>query len=358
MIVIHIYKANCFEASRVLLQFSWLNCQTFFLHRSDQLGQVDVDDERSVTSALLSLREIWRMAYGHKVEKICWIFHAQSSLIYLYFLVMLRLIFRARNFEVVYDVHDLNEWPEEKNFRSSLRYLVLYFLEFFASRFRIAITTVSKGLARIYFKRFRRSPSVIYNVTFEVNRENIYELNEKFNNDRRDIVYFGLVEPERLPVSLVQDFLNNDKTSNFDIYGRAPKGVAINYIEHLLKFVANDRMRFLGPYKPSAMGFLKKYRFSWMCFESDRLNIRYCMPNKLFQSLSAGLCCVVSDSLIEARALFGDACLSYHDFITMSENNDYSLVNEIIWSEVDDRLKRVAYFSRDTFIKVCIGKTI
>ena len=250
-------------------------------------------------------------------------------------------------------MHDLNERPFGGSHRALFRYQFFYFLEYLVAQLGIEVITVSKGLSRIFFRRFGVSPKVVYNVAFEVDSDRGHRHADLGLSDRTGVVYFGLIKPDRIPLRWVGEVCSSQEAGVLDVYGRTPKGDFTAYIKELDQLAAQTSLRLCGPYKPEAMGFLEKYRYSWLCFDSDRLNIRYCMPNKLFQSLSAGLCCVISDRLVEARTLFGDACVSYRDFLQICEGKLESPADKIDWKDVEVRMQKVAERSRAVFLNVC-----
>lgn len=331
--VFHVYKGDASSSSRIKMQLSWVpGC---VLDRAD-------------SDLMLSVFRVLRQKSGVMV------FHGQSTLPYLLISwIFIRLA--NRKFSFVYDMHDLNERPLLGVLSSVLRYRIFYFCEFLLVKARVPIITVSKGLSRIFYKRFGCSPKVVYNVAFEVEQDGLARGEVVAARERAGLVYFGLLKPDRVPLSLAREIFQVEENGVFDLYGRVPKGNFSKYASELEELVSQTSLRLCGPYKPEAMGFLEKYRYSWLCFESDRLNIRYCMPNKLFQSLSAGLCCVISDCLVEARTLFGDACVSYRDFLRICEGTLESPADKIDWKDVDARMQKVAERSRAVFLEVCSG---
>lgn len=331
--IFHVYKGDALSSSRIKMQLSWL--PGAILDRSEQL-------------LMLSVFRVLRKKRGVMV------FHGQSTLPYLFVSYIFSFL-KGSQFSFVYDMHDLNERPLRGTLRSILRYWAFYFLEFLLVKTGVRVITVSKGLSRIFYKRFGCSPKVVYNVAFEIGQAGAATGGIGITQRRSGLVYFGLLKPDRVPLPLAQQILQADRVGVFDVFGRVPKGDFATYVAELGRLSSQTNLRLCGPYKPEAMGFLAKYRYSWLCFESDRLNIRYCMPNKLFQSLSAGLCCVISDRLVEARALFGDACVSYRDFLRICEGKLESPADEIDWKEVDARMQKVAARSRVVFLEVCSG---
>lgn len=329
--VFHVYRGDASSSSRIKMQLSWVPGSVF---------------DKAESSLMLSLLRVLRKSPGVMV------FHGQSTLPYLLISwIFIRLT--SRRFSFVYDMHDLNEKPIRGGLRSVLRYQVFYFLEFLLVKSGVSIITVSKGLSRIFYKRFRYSPKVVYNVAFEVEQDRLFSDAVGGARERSGLVYFGLIKPDRVPLFLAREVIQVEGQGVFDVYGRVPIGSFGIYASELEKLASDTALRLCGPYKPEAMGFLEKYRYSWLCFESDRLNIRYCMPNKLFQSLSAGLCCVISDRLVEARTLFGDACVSYRDFLRICEGELESPVDKIDWKDVEARMQKVAERSRAVFLEVC-----
>lgn len=329
--VLHLYRGDASSSARIQMEMNWLKGEV-----------VDVNSSQFLRVAL---RRAFRRAG-------ITIFHGQSTLPYMILVVLLRF-FCGKGQRIVYDMHDLNEPPLKRSFRALLRYRLFYVCEYLVSRFGIEVITVSKGLARIFRRRFGVSPRVVYNVAFEVDRDRGQARDGLALAQRAGVVYFGLIKPDRIPLKWVSEVCSAQKEGVFDVYGRVPKGDFATYSAALEGLAAQTSLRLCGPYRPEAMGFLEKYRYSWLCFDSDRLNIRYCMPNKLFQSLSAGLCCVISDRLVEARTLFGDACVSYRDFLRICDGKLESPADKIDWQDVETRMQKVADRSRAVFLEAC-----
>jgi len=329
--IVHVYGGDANSSSRIKMQLAWAGGRVL---DPINVGWIGV---------------LWGL-WGSRANVV--VFHGQSTLPLLLASAIYSFLSR-RKWSIVYDMHDLHEKPLVFRLKAVLRYWILYLFEYFASRLDIDVITVSKGLARVFFLRYRRSPQVVYNVAFEVGQEVDVSTPADRARGRVGVVYFGLIKPDRVPLSLARDVLQADKFGVFDLYGKVPKGDFAVYSAELDQLASHTSLRLCGPYKPEAMGFLEKYRYSWLCFESDRLNIRYCMPNKLFQSLSAGLCCVISDRLVEARTLFGDACVSYRDFLRICAGELESPADKIDWKDVEARMQKVAERSRAVFLEVC-----
>lgn len=332
--VIHVYRGFGGSSSRIQMQISWCGG-----------GVID-----AACGSYLAF--IWQVLVC-RADVV--IFHGQSSLPSL-LIFALTQFFRMHRAKVVYDMHDLHERPLSPKFKAVLRYWIFYCLEFVVARVGFRVVTVSKGLARIYFRRYKRAAHVVYNVAFNLAGIGCGATSissGRYEGGRQGVVYFGLIKPDRIPVSSLRETLCSGGELIFDVYGLVPKGDFSIYMSELELLSSQTSLRLCGPYKPDAMGFLEKYRYSWLCFESDRLNIRYCMPNKLFQSLSAGLCCVISDRLVEARTLFGDACVSYRDFLRICAGELESPADKIDWKDVEARMQKVAERSRAVFLEVC-----
>lgn len=328
---VHVYRGDASVSSRIQMQLNWregtiLDCKTPFL-------------------SIKLLSHFFR-------KRSVFVFHGQSTLPYLVLVIILRVIFRS-GAKFIYDMHDLNERPRSFGVKAYLRYSVFYLIEHLISMSNVQVITVSKGLSRIFYKRFKKTASVVYNVAFEIDGCAGIWGSCSDGSAGAGIVYFGLIKPDRLPFDMVEDVLGRNPSGVFDVFGRSPSGVGSAYEARLGKLSTTTTLRLCGAYNPKEMGFLSAYRYSWLCFESDRLNIRYCMPNKLFQSLSAGLCCVISDRLVEARVLFGGGCIGYREFIAGGAGCSALEDKSIDWAEIEGRMRRVAERSRDVFLSVC-----
>lgn len=264
------------------------------------------------------------------------VFHQQSTLPALLISYLLaRLLGRGHGF--VYDMHDLaqpNPWSSPRE-----RWIIRLYtaLEYLIARLNIQVLTVSKGLQAVFQSRYRGSASVVYSLGLN------QPLRAEHSESRSGVVYFGQIKQERIPLEHI-DMLQKAGLT-LDIHGVFPGEVAQCWRERLQRAVAASGGAVHGPYTPDNMAFLAEYRFSLLTFHVARENIRFCMPNKLFQSLSLGLICVVSDEMTEILDTFraSGAVVPLSTFGRGAEA-------QVDWRETDKIIHRLATDSRQNFL--------
>lgn len=224
------------------------------------------------------------------------IFHMQSSLPYLLTALVGRKLSRSK-VTFVYDIHDLNEFSMGKSKYEMLRFGCMFALEWVVFKCGVRLLTVSRGLANVYRLRYGRRPLVVRNIPEKVQLEGYSDLRRRVDG----FVYFGLVDRIRLPEEFLAR-LESERVT-LDIYGTVRERSA-SYRRKLEELENRGVLRFLGEYDPGDLRFLAKYRASVLPFEVCRINLRYSLPNKLFQALGYRVPCLISEGLIEAKRLF------------------------------------------------------
>lgn len=281
MNVVHVCKFPATKASRLKMQLEWLDARV-------------MDNSGDVGTLRLGYGEIFRLLSRRQCDLL--VFHMQSALPYLFFSVLVAMVIGA-GCRVVYDIHDLNELPRQGGRYLRLRYAAFVMLECLVFKIsRVGLITVSKGLSRIYFRRYGRSPAVVYNIPKPGGPLAVAE-----SHRRSGVVYFGLIDKIRIPLGVLKEICESGTILN--VYGII-RETDPAYLMAFKDLVSRGLVQFKGPYSPSNLHFLDDYACSLLLFEEGELNIRYCLPNKLFQSLSAGVPCVCSPGLFEVGNVF------------------------------------------------------
>ena len=253
--VFHIYKGDHNKSSRIISQCS--------LIKSEMLS--------STTTKKLNLKNLRKILNKNDV----YIFHCQSSLIYLFF-----SLFFLNTCQVRYDIHDYNEYNFSKGFYFNFRVLVLSFFEYCLIPF-LRICNVSNGNKFLY----NNKGYVFKNVPLSNEFLNTHEKTKSF-------VFFGTTE--RCPFSLFPKFssINSDNPSELSIYGM--------FDDRILKYAKDNNISYFGEYSPLDMSFLSSYKFSLIYHPSTKLkNMRNSLPNKFFQSIQYNLNICVSENFAE-----------------------------------------------------------
>lgn len=268
--IYHIYKGDPKYSSRINEQLS--------------IDKGKVVESHSYFSFLFLHKLIKRSRHGD-----VFVFHQQRTL-----LSMLAFYLLSRKVLVVYDMHDLNEYKSRFSIKERMFFFLSYFLEWVLSFTKVEVITVSKGLSRVLYKRYGISSSVFQSIPLSI----LSSKPKQVDRNIKSCVYFGVINKERLPVELIEKITNLGLT--IDLYGVFP---CKEYESKLLSF---SNVRYLGKYNnENVRGLIGSYLFSLIYIENEYVNIRYCLPNKLFQSFSAGVPCFVSHNLREVSIRYG-----------------------------------------------------
>ena len=227
------------------------------------------------------------------------IFHAQSALPYLAIAFLLKKVFNLQG-RYVYDIHDLHEHSPEVNgsIKSFLRFYLFLTLEYFLLNVdQIKKITVSSGLARTMGARYScKEPVVVRNISLSPTKPKI-----RARETQSDaIVFFGI--RERVPIDAIP--ILESEGYHLHLYGR---GIDHDWLSQEIASYDKKNIHCFGEYSPNDLSFLEKYRIALIYApKDDSLNFKYSLPNKLFQSLAAGLTVLVSENFEEMISLFSD----------------------------------------------------
>lgn len=291
MKTIHVYKADCFESSRVMLQSQW-DKSTVLFHRPKTKSKSSLNDLSSHHLSHFALAKA--LVRQPKGEAVAVVAHAQSSLPYLVTCLLIKKLGWVNQPKLIYDMHDLLEQKEHKSLwrwlrHSIIRYLIFYKIE--KAVFHdpeITKTCVSKGLAAKIAQVYSAPPAQIVRSAPPPN-----DFSSTTNRKQNTLVYFGTIN--HFPFSVLK--LIDKEDIKLEVYGRG-----ITY-EALEAAGAGDQLKnveIFGKYHPSDMNFLSQYRYLLLYAPNKlTLNYRYSQPNKLFQAINHGLSLIVSENFKE-----------------------------------------------------------
>lgn len=289
----HVYKADCYQASRVLMQSSW-DIESIFIHRP----RVVIKNY----DQYLNFKNIVKLAVKNKKNSVI-VFHAQSSLPYLIIFLLTTIIFRQNKFSITYDIHDLHENSKESDFIKVVRYEIgrYYILKLFEKIVfkvkSIKKITVSTGLSKIMASKYSAdNPCVVRNIALTSGAKNIFG---KHEHDKA-LLFFGTTE--RVPLELVPKIY--EVGMELHLFGR---GITENWLRGRVLDKYLDSVKVFGAYSPDKLEFLDHYNLLLIYAPNNlSLNFRYSLPNKLFQALERGVSVLVSKNFEEILALFED----------------------------------------------------
>jgi hypothetical protein len=295
---IHFVRSDFKKSSRVVSQL--------FLDKGRVISEMKLFDFFNI------IREVKK-----STENTNFIFHQQRSLVNLLAAVLLRFIMR-RKVRIIYDIHDLNERKSDVSFKSLLALFVFGTVEKIVINKDILLLTVSDGLANIIEEKYNKRPVVFYSIP---NNDIAYaQPSSNISIKEKKIAYFGVFKRDRLPIVKLKQLV--DLGFSIDLYGRFVNDT--DWVKELIEFENNvESVNFKGSYKPETISkLIKSYCATLMIFDSDKLNIKYCMPNKLFQSAYSRVPCIISDNLEDVQSTFKETggIIKFSDFIKKTDS--------------------------------------
>lgn len=226
-----------------------------------------------------------------------YVFHQQASLP-LFWLSLPALWWHGHT--IVYDIHDLVMVNNRRGPVILLRNAILFVNEWLVFRLpRIRLMTVSKGLASVCQKRYGRRPDVVYNIHTTADQPSpSTNINEVPRVKGLRLVYFGLINPARIDLALIDEMLRATG-GQLDLYGifDAPGFEA--------QVAQAPGVHYRGEYRSSDLDFARNFDALWFVNVAHvDMNWQYCMPNKLFQALESGLALCIAGSCSEIVSEF------------------------------------------------------
>ncbi len=296
MKIMHILKRDVRKSTRVLMQTSW-DDEPLVLHRGPPICS-------PLPAYPLGLRALWQHLKG---EPKTFVIHEQGALIFLIAIYLFRKITGVHH-DLVYDIHDIMEPPVYKT-RAILGYMkngINFILEDIALRlFRVPALTVSEGLSLHYHKLYGTRPVVVRNIP-EINSNDL-EMRQRQDFKKPLIVYFGflsrfpfeaLVELESAGFVIDHYGTPLDSLKNFDL--KVSTGVPAYDIYKRFSTVVRQHSEFTQ----KDMGFVNQYDILVISMNENTANVRYSLPNKVFQALAKGLRVLAFGDFVELRQFF------------------------------------------------------
>lgn len=304
--IYHVYKTDCYMASRVMMQSGWV-ANNYYIHKAKFYNNL---------SSKLGFFSLFKVVLGLNEDDVL-VFHAQSSLPYLLFSKLICFLFFKKNI-LIYDIHDLHEHSNYRSVYAKFRYHVLLWFEFFACKIKsIRKMTVSNGLSKTISSKYKvEEPVIVYNCSVEA-VNHIKPLEDR----SEDILFFGT--KERFPVDLLDVIKESNMKLSF--YGR---GVSYEWLGEINKDYDKSLVNIHGEYSPDNLSFVSDYKIALNFFpENNSLNFKYSLPNKLFQAIGMGTTVIVSENFYEMIELFSDV---EYAVVPASMDNFIDVVGDVI----------------------------
>lgn len=252
------------------------------------------------------------------------IIHQQILLPHLVIALFLRF-FGWSKAKIIYDIHDIAETSTNMSPFRRLKKLLSIWLEGFVVR-HVDSMTVSMGLARALAKRHGRKFQIVYNMT---SKSAPIHVGKEAKLERQKCCYFGVIAPQR--ISIHEIVALGERGIPVDIFGRYSVVTPSAWRRELEAALAKYGGKYMNEYHPGDLSFLEAYKYSYMAFPSDSFNIKYSMPNKLFQSLENGLICLVFKHQYEAIRCFSQT--GYVQLITNFDNSSEESKDKFLLQE-------------------------
>ena len=241
-------------------------------------------------------RRVYRLTRGQRYQ----VYHAHD-------LVALPIAWwmkKRRGGAVVYDCHEL--WLDRNTWRKRTRYnpdrVFEWFLESFLIRRANAVLVVSESIADTLAKRYRiRRPVVVLNTPYYIDlaKENgLPDLRSRagITDNKPIVLYIGLISYGRGLERLVEA-MSHVPDCRLVLMGY---DVEVQYTETIRKLAQEygviDRLHFVDavPF-PEVPLWVASADVATVLPDNRCLSYYYCMPNKLFEAIMAGVPVIASD---------------------------------------------------------------
>lgn len=209
----------------------------------------------------------------------------------------------------VWDPHDYFHEPGDAKSGQS-RLFLLGVLERAVVKRGTPILAVSEGMRTKYADRFphadiqiirnyssQRSVDDAAHDSVDENASDQVALRNRIGAGTIRLVYPGLIKPERFSLRLIER-LGSIEGISLDIYGEDRSGRATHQDElsTMLSDLSIENVRLCGSYTPdSIVSILTEYHFAIFPYQVTHPNIDFCLPNKFFQCIEAGLPMISTD---------------------------------------------------------------
>lgn len=198
-----------------------------------------------------------------------------------------------RNSKIVYDAH---EYETERAGFSKLQKTYAKLLEKFFIKYVDLVITVSESIANDYIKLYNiKKPTLVMNCPKfkDTSKSNIFRDKFGISQDKTIFLYQGLLTQGR-GIEILLEYFKNEKNNVIVFMGHGKlTGKVLSYSK---KYPNNI---YLHPSVPldEVISHTASADFGIALIENICLSYYYCMPNKLFEFLMAGLPVIVSNSI-------------------------------------------------------------
>ena len=208
--------------------------------------------------------------------------------------------------KLVYDSHEyaINDLPNQ----SQLSIWSKYYLEKFLILFPQEVITVSNSIAEEYVRLYGiPKPRLVLNCPnfIQQNKNNFFRTQLEIREDQRIFLYQGGLSKGRGIELLLHAFTNFETDENVIVFmGYGP-------LDSIIQEVAkkSNTIFYYPAVEPSVLlNYTSSADFGISFIEDKCLSYRFCLPNKLFEYLMAGLP-VITSNLYEMKKLVESECV-------------------------------------------------
>lgn len=278
------------------MQMQWVNNSTVFHYGSEFDYPI-----QAKTLSFNAIRKISRVGGNTFVA------HEQGSLVYLLFSIVCSMFYRKKN-NFAYDIHDIMYFPNIKyvDVFVFLKKSINLILEriVFALPF-IKLMSVTEGLSEYYYRRYGKRPAVVRNVSVPITFPRVRKFPSKLAAVK--FVYFGF--PTIFPFHLLDSIRLLGIVINY--YGPALESMKKNDIfcqGYGSAYAMYERNKDLiiqhGEFNQDDLSFLVEYDMLVISDNERSSNIKWSLPNKIFQALAHGMSVLAIGDFEEARNFF------------------------------------------------------
>lgn len=235
-----------------------------------------------------------------------------------------------RTCKLVYDSHEL--WTE----MSGINFIVKNYYQKKEKKYiksADVVITVSPSIANILQSRYTLPVKPILVRNFPEQNARSMSLAKNLNTDKLKVIYVGYYLKGRGIEYVIEQIPKVDKC--YEFYFRIEGNEQdINLLkQQILRLGVENRVRLL-PFVPAEqlINEIRKYDIGILPYINTSLNNKYCLPNKLFQYLEAGIA-VLSNDLPDVSAL-----LKEYSFGLNYEMNDEKSFANVLNGEMKKNL--------------------
>ena len=208
-------------------------------------------------------------------------------------LVIACTIAQREETKILFDAHEYEPRQIEDNWFHRL--FVNPYKDFLCKKylpFANTITTVSPGIAEEFNRVYSVKPEIIMN-TPEYQKTNL----QKVNPNTIRIIHHGIAHPSRKLENMIKIMPLLEERFLLTLMLIKGDKNYLNYLGNLTDRICPDRISFRSPVAfDFIVSELNHYDIGIIVYNPTSFNIKYALPNKLFEFIMAGLCIITGPS--------------------------------------------------------------